>query len=121
MPLATQTARPIRPAADSGGIMRKRFSGTIGIAGVCALTLLTAGTPSVAGVGSGPTITPVMGGLNATRGIAFDGQGSMYVSESGAAGQGDAGLTRTGKVSKFAWGSHSPAWTRTFTSFYATQ
>ena len=89
-------------------------------AGVCVGVLLTAGTPPAIGT-TGPTITPVTGGMNSPRGIAFDARGSMYVSESGAAGAGEAGLTQTGKVSKFAWGSPTPAWTRTFTSFYATQ
>jgi len=50
------------------------------------------------------TVTPLITGLNAPRGVAFDGQGSLYVSESGKAGPGPFGLTRTGRVSKYAWG-----------------
>ena len=84
--------------------MKKKVLVPIVTAGVCVGVLLTAGTSPAIGT-TGPTITPVMGGMNSPRGIAFDGQGSMYVSESGAAGAGEAGLTRTGKVSKFAWGS----------------
>jgi len=100
--------------------MKKKVSGPIAIAGVCAVALLTAGAPPALGT-TGPAITPVMGAMNSPRGIAFDAGGSMYVSESGAAGAGATGVTQTGKVSKFAWGSHTPAWTDAFTSFYATQ
>ncbi len=100
--------------------MKKKVSGSIAIAGVCAAALLTAGSPPAIGA-TEPTITPVMGAMNSPRGIAFDAHGSMYVSESGAAGAGAAGVTETGKVSKFAWGSTTPSWTHTFTSFYATQ
>jgi hypothetical protein len=69
------------------------------------------------------TITPVLGGLAAPRGIAFDGQGSMYVSESGVAGTSEAGVTGTGRVSKYLFSSYvfgwtAPAWSVGFTSFY---
>lgn len=81
---------------------------------------LLAGTaPAVAAPSA--SITPVLGGLAAPRGIAFDGKGSMYVAESGVAGEGPAGLTHTGKVDKFAWGSTRPAWSTGFNSLYATE
>lgn len=67
------------------------------------------------------TITPVLGGLAAPRGIAFDGQGSMYVSQSGLAGAGQAGLTHTGLVSKYPWGQTTPAWSVGFNSLYLTE
>src|SRR4051812_1767330 len=67
------------------------------------------------------SIKPVLSGLAAPRGIAFDGRGDMYVAESGIAGSGTAGLTHTGKVSKYRWGSHTPAWTTRFDSLYATE
>ena len=67
------------------------------------------------------SITPVLTGLAAPRGIAFDGQGSMYVAESGLAGTGTAGLTQTGKVSKYRWGSTTPSWSTPFSSVYATE
>jgi hypothetical protein len=75
------------------------------------------------GAYAGPTatITPVVGGLAAPRGIAFDGMGSMYVSESGVAGAGPAGLTHSGKVDKYAWGHTTPSWSTSFTSVYATE
>lgn len=66
------------------------------------------------------SITPVVGGLAAPRGIAFDGEGSMYVSESGVAGAGGAGMTHTGRVDKFAWGQSSPSWSVGFNSLYAS-
>jgi hypothetical protein len=66
------------------------------------------------------TITTVISGLNTPRGVAFDGQGSLYVSESGQAGAGPAGLTHTGRVSKFPRGSTSPAWQTSFESLYLT-
>ncbi|HZR95530.1 MAG TPA: ScyD/ScyE family protein, partial [Gaiellaceae bacterium] len=52
-------------------------------------------------------------------GIAFDAQGSMYVSESGTAGHGDAGLTRTGRVTKYVHGS--AVWSTLFESFFASE
>jgi hypothetical protein len=67
------------------------------------------------------TITSVLSGLAAPRGLAFDGQGSMYVSESGVAGQGEAGLTQTGRVSKYLAGKHTPAWSTGFNSLYLTE
>lgn len=67
------------------------------------------------------SITPVLGGLAAPRGIAFDGMGSMYVAESGVAGAGAAGLTHTGKVDKYARGSTTPSWSTSFNSLYATE
>src|SRR5689334_25206037 len=47
------------------------------------------------------TVTPWLTGLNAPRGVAFDGNGHFYVAESGTAGSGDHGLTRTGRVKRF--------------------
>ncbi|MGY2704351.1 ScyD/ScyE family protein [Nocardioides sp. HB32] len=67
------------------------------------------------------SIKPVLSGLAAPRGIAFDSRGDMYVAESGIAGSGTAGLTHTGKVSKYRWGSDTPAWTTRFDSFYASE
>ena len=88
------------------------------VLGVVAASVVGA-QASVAGGGHGPTITTFLTGLNAPRGLAFDGQGSLYVSESGSAGTGDAGLTQTGKVSKYLRGSTNPSWSTSFESFYA--
>jgi hypothetical protein len=46
-------------------------------------------------------------------------KGSLYVSESGVAGEGPAGLTRTGRVSKYGRGSTEPSWTTEFESVFA--
>src|SRR3954468_15003583 len=67
------------------------------------------------------SIKPVLSGLAAPRGIAFDRRGDMYVAESGIAGSGTAGLTHTGKVSKYRWGSQTPAWTTRFDSLYVSE
>jgi hypothetical protein len=64
------------------------------------------------------TVTPWLSGLNAPRGVAFDGHGRFYLAESGTAGSGDHGLTRTGRVKRFTFGSTTPNWTRAFTSLY---
>ncbi|MDT4924114.1 MAG: hypothetical protein QOG01_1827, partial [Pseudonocardiales bacterium] len=68
---------------------------------------LLAGAPPASSAPTA-TITTVVSGLAAPRGIAFDGKGSMYVAESGVAGEGPAGLTQSGKVDKFAWGHTTP-------------
>jgi hypothetical protein len=69
------------------------------------------------------TITPVVHGLNGPRGVAFDGQGSMYVAEAGNyinIAPGPFGVTHTGKVSKFTLpaGAATPAWSTLFDSVY---
>jgi hypothetical protein len=67
------------------------------------------------------TITTVLTGLNAPRGITFDGNRNMYVAQSGLVGSGPAGLTHTGAVSKYRWGKTTPAWSTSFESLYATE
>src|SRR5690242_11615042 len=88
------------------------------VVGLCGVVFGSAApalaTPTV-------SITPVLGGLAAPRGIAFGGQGSMYVAQSGVAGSGAAGLTHTGLVSKYLWGQTAPAWSVGFNSLYATE
>jgi hypothetical protein len=88
------------------------------VVGLCGVVFGSAApalaTPTV-------SIMPVLGGLAAPRGIAFDGQGSMYVAQSGVAGPGAAGLTHTGLVSKYLWGQTVPAWSVGFNSLYATE
>jgi hypothetical protein len=69
------------------------------------------------------TITPVLGGLNGPRGVAFDGQGNMYVAEAGNyinIAPGPFGVTHTGKVSKFNMSAGVPtgAWSTFFDSVY---
>jgi hypothetical protein len=69
------------------------------------------------------TISPVLGGLNGPRGVAFDGQGSMYVAEAGKYSNiapGAFGSSHSGKVSKFSLnaGGASPTWSTLFDSVY---
>ena len=64
------------------------------------------------------TVTPWLSGLNAPRGVTFDGNGHFYVAESGTAGSGDHGLTHTGRVKRFTVGSTTPTWRRSFSSLY---
>jgi hypothetical protein len=90
-----------------------------GVVMLAAISILSAAAPALAA--PTVTITPVLGGLAAPRGIAFDGQGSMYVSQSGLAGAGQAGLTHTGLVSKYPWGQTTPAWSVGFNSLYLTE
>jgi hypothetical protein len=73
------------------------------------------------------TVTPVVDGLNAPRGVAFDRQGGLYVAESGrwegslAGGKptGD-GVTKTGGVSKYTDATTIPdlVWRTPLTSLF---
>ena len=83
-----------------------------------SIVVIVAGLLTAAPAKASTTITTLISGLNTPRGVAFDGQGSLYVSQSGVAGAGPAGLTHTGSVSKYAWGSTSRAWQTAFDSLY---
>src|SRR5229473_189006 len=100
-----------------------RSSRSVGV--VTAALLSAAMLVATGGVASATswTITPVLGGLNGPRGVAFDGQGSMYVAEAGNyinIAPGPFGVTHTGKVSKFTLsaGAATPAWATHFDSVY---
>ena len=94
--------------------------------GVLAAALLSAAMLVATGGGASAvswTITPVVGGLNGPRGVAFDGQGSMYVAEAGNyfnIAPGPFGVSHTGKVSKFALSGGAPSlvWSTLFDSVY---
>ena len=94
--------------------------------GVVAAALLSAAMlVATGGVASAVswTITPVVGGLNGPRGVAFDGQGSMYVAEAGNyfnIAPGPFGVSHTGKVSKFGLSGGAPSlvWSTLFDSVY---
>ena len=103
-------------------IRRSTTRAVAAAAGAAALAAATMVDAGVAQAAPPPvSITPVLGGLAAPRGITFDGQGSMYVAESGVAGAGAAGLTHTGTVKKYRWGSTTPSWTTPFDSVYASE
>ncbi|HET6876847.1 MAG TPA: ScyD/ScyE family protein [Jatrophihabitans sp.] len=93
------------------------------VACIAAAGALTAGLMFAPASSSahGAHITTVLSGLNAPRGITFDNWGHMYVAESGVAGTGPAGLTDTGRVSKYDWGSTTPDWSTSFQSLYVTE
>ena len=93
-------------------------------AGFASIAVLV-GTGSTQALGSGAswTITPVLSGLNSPRGLAFDGQGSLYVSESGQyrdIAPRNFGVTRTGKVDKYFLSTGAPrlVWSTAFDSLY---
>lgn len=90
---------------------------------VAATTLAVSALLPAATSVAGPrvTITPVLHGLAAPRGIAFDAHGNMYVAQAGVAGPGSAGMTHTGRVSKYLRGHTMPAWTTSFDSVYLQQ
>ena len=96
---------------------RRAMAAGMTVLGIVAAIVVGA-QPGVA-AGDGPAITTFLSGLNAPRGLAVDSQGSLYVSESGSGGAGLAGLTTTGKVSKYLRGSTNPSWSTSFESFYA--
>lgn len=98
-------------------LRRHRRMAAVGVAVAGTLAgLLVGAQPS----GAASSITPWITGLNTPRGVAFDGQGSLYVSESGVAGSGPAGVTQSGRVSKYRWGSQHAAWSTSFESLYLT-
>lgn len=95
---------------------RRMVVAGVAVAGTLA-GLLAGAQPS----GAAASVTPWITGLNAPRGVAFDRQGSLYVAESGRAGSGPAGLTDTGRVSAYRWGSTHAAWSTAFESLYVTE
>ena len=69
---------------------------------VAALAVTTAfGVATAPSASAAPTVTPVLSGLNNPRGIAFDGSGHLYLSESGIYSNSAPVITRTGRVSKY--------------------
>jgi hypothetical protein len=94
------------------------------VAGIVgSLISFALGTGSAVGAagGAGWTITPAVTGLALPRGVAFDGQGAMYVAESGLPGSGDQGLTQ-GAVDKYSLaGSAQRLWSTPFTSAFLTE
>lgn len=95
------------------------------LASASAAVAVTAASGLFAGVspaGAAPTVTTVVPGLASPRGVAFDGLGSMYVAQAGAAGPGSHGVTQTGAVSKYSLTSSGAnlKWSAPFTSVYDT-
>jgi hypothetical protein len=99
----------------------RRFRGLVAAAGSLALAgTATLAAGSSAGTAEPPiTVHTYLSGLNAPRGITFDGMGHLYVAQSGTAGAGDSGLTHTGRVQRYNRPSTTPAWSTRFASLYA--
>lgn len=89
----------------------------LGVAALVTVATAWAAAPPAfaAGAVSGRTVVT---GLNAPRGITFDGQGAMYVAESGRALGGPTGVTRSGRVTKYAPRSAHEVWSTPFTSLH---
>ena len=99
----------------------KNQSRNVLFVGLSVTAMVGAGLATPSGVGAATTVTTLIRDLNAPRGIAFDGQGSMYVSESGRARTGDSGISMTGRVSKYASGSTAAAWRTSFESLHTNE
>ena len=100
--------------------MRKKLRAPLALALAVGMVAAVAAVGSV-GAGAASVATPVITGLNTPRGITFDSGGNLYVSESGVAGSGSAGLTSSGRVTKYASGSKTATWTTGFESLFASQ
>jgi outer membrane protein assembly factor BamB len=93
------------------------------MASALALIAVVAANSPVGASAAGWTITPVVSGLEGPRGVAFDGRGNLYVSETGKyfdIAPGPFGVSRTGKVDRFRL-SESGArlvWSTAFDSLY---
>lgn len=99
----------------------KNQSRNVLFVGLSVTAMVGAGLATPSGVGAATTVTTLFGGLNAPRGIAFDGQGSMYVAESGRALVGLPGISMTGRVSKYASGSTAASWRTSFESLHTNE
>ena len=103
--------------------LRRLFGG--GTAALLAGAMLIAGGGGVSAT-AGWTITPVLSGLNGPRGVAFDGQGSLYVAEAGqffpTRDNTNFGASHTGRVNKYTLSGGAPTrvWSTLFDSVYDT-
>jgi hypothetical protein len=93
------------------------------LASALALFALMAGSGAAGAAGSGWSITPVVTGLEGPRGVAFDGRGNLYVSETGkyfGIEPGPFGISHTGKVDKFRLSENGArlVWSTAFDSLY---
>src|SRR2546430_17466748 len=74
------------------------------MASALALFAIVAVNSPVGALGAGWTITPVVSGLEGPRGVAFDGRGHLYVSETGQhfdIAAGPSGASSTGQAVRF--------------------
>src|SRR2546423_1678939 len=93
------------------------------MASALSLIAIVAVNSPVGALGAGWTITPVVSGLEGPRGVAFDGRGNLYVSETGKyfdIAAGPFGVSRTGKVDRFRLSASGArlVWSTAFDSLY---
>jgi hypothetical protein len=82
---------------------------------VAALAVSTAlGVAAAPSASAAPTVTTVLSGLNNPRGVAFDGAGHLYVSESGVYSNSAPTITHTGRVTKYR--ADDGAWRKLWTT-----
>lgn len=99
--------------------MKRTFTALL--TGTALLTTATTTMAAPAAAGDGLSVTTVISGLTSPRGLAFDGQGSLYLAESGTAAPGPAGFTPTGRVSKYAGSDLHQVWSTNFTSLHDSE
>lgn len=85
------------------------------------MVLVAATMSGPAAADTGTTVTAVVTGLSSPRGIAFDGQGSLYVAEAGQAAGGPSGFTSSGRVAKYAGDAYRQVWATPFTSMHDSE
>jgi len=93
------------------------------MASTLALIAVIMASSPVGAAGTGWTITTVVPGLDGPRGVALDGRGNLYVSETGKyfdIAPGNFGVSRTGKVDRFRLkqGGAQLVWSTSFDSLY---
>ncbi len=96
-------------------------SRTVLVVGLSVVALSTYGVTAPLPAGADTSVTTLVTGLNAPRGITFDGNDNMYVAESGVAFPGAPGLSHTGRVTKYAAGTTSVSWQTSFESVHAAE
>src|SRR3989475_2935546 len=92
------------------------------VSALALIAVIIASSPAGA-AGTGWTITTVVPGLDGPRGVAIDGRGNLYVSETGKyfdIAPGNFGVSRTGKVDRFRLKQSGAqlVWSTTFDSLY---
>jgi hypothetical protein len=98
-----------------------RRSPRVALVGLSVTALVASWAVQAPPVGAAAQITTVVTGLSTPRGIAFDGLGAMYVSESGVPYPGEPGLSHTGRVSRWLPGASAPSWSTSFESVHVSE
>jgi hypothetical protein len=116
-------------ALEEGVRVRRTWKLSVAVA-IASLVAVGGGVAAAADPAPSATITPVVTGLDNPRGLALDGQGSLYVAEAGqwqgtmgVNGPTGEGATSTGRVTKWSHALSTPtkAWSNTFASLYDSE